>query len=144
MKQWFNCKVRYHKQDDEGKISRVTESYLIDATNFTEAETRCHEQMEQIIDGTFEVVNVSKTNIHEIINFEGFEEWYKTKIQYVSVDDESGKAKATTNYILNTAESVKDAFEKVEHVVNGYLVPVTITKVELTKIIDVFPYISGE
>ena len=38
MKTWFTCKVKYQKQDDEGRIKNVTEAYLTDALSFTEAE----------------------------------------------------------------------------------------------------------
>lgn len=37
---WFNCKVTYEKLIGEsGKIRKVTESYLVDADDFTEVET---------------------------------------------------------------------------------------------------------
>ena len=38
---WFECKVRYAKIDEKsGKEKTVTESYLVDAVSFTEAEDR--------------------------------------------------------------------------------------------------------
>lgn len=144
MKQWFNCKARYQKQDDEGKISRVTESYLIDATNYIEAETRFHEEMEKLIDGTFDVASVTKTNITEVMNFEDSEEWYKVKVQYVSIDEESEKAKTITSYFLVTAESVKETFERVEDNLNHMIVPFELPAISLTSIVDVFPYVAKD
>ena len=49
MKTWFTCKVKYQKQDDEGRIKNVTEAYLTDALSFTEAEARIYEEMGQFI-----------------------------------------------------------------------------------------------
>ena len=31
MHSWFECKVKYEKTAEEGKIVKVTEAYLIDA-----------------------------------------------------------------------------------------------------------------
>ena len=33
---WFECKVKYVKIDENGKEKKVTEPYLIDAVSFTE------------------------------------------------------------------------------------------------------------
>ena len=40
MHTWFECKIRYEKTMENGMIQKVTESYLVDALSFTEAEAR--------------------------------------------------------------------------------------------------------
>ena len=40
MHTWFECKIRYEKMMENGMIQKVTESYLVDALSFTEAEAR--------------------------------------------------------------------------------------------------------
>lgn len=37
---WFECKVRYEKVCENGMNKKVTDSYLVDALSFTEAEAR--------------------------------------------------------------------------------------------------------
>ena len=38
MSLWFETKVRYDKTMDNGAQKKVTESYMVDALSFTEAE----------------------------------------------------------------------------------------------------------
>lgn len=40
MHAWFECKIRYEKVMENGMQKKVTESYLVDALSFTEAEAR--------------------------------------------------------------------------------------------------------
>ena len=40
MANWFECKVKYGKTLDTGIQKTVTESFLVDALSFTEAEGR--------------------------------------------------------------------------------------------------------
>ena len=38
MTEWFECKVKYDKTMEDGLIKSTTETYLVDAISFTEAE----------------------------------------------------------------------------------------------------------
>ena len=42
---WFECKVRYEKTGDDGMSRKVTETYVVDALSFSEAESRILEEM---------------------------------------------------------------------------------------------------
>ena len=42
---WFICKVRYEKVGEDGLQKKTTESYVVDAVSFGEAETRITEEM---------------------------------------------------------------------------------------------------
>ena len=55
---WFICKIRYEKTDEEGRQKKVTESYVVDALTFMEAETRITEEMASYISGEFKVVDI--------------------------------------------------------------------------------------
>jgi hypothetical protein len=39
-KHWFTCKVKYVRHDAEGAEVKATESFVLDAYNYTEAESR--------------------------------------------------------------------------------------------------------
>ena len=65
MQTWFSCKVKYQKIDEHGKMIRASETYLVEAINFTEAETRIFEMMEQYGNGDIMVAGISKTNFSE-------------------------------------------------------------------------------
>ena len=51
MANWFECKIRYSKILETGLQKTVTESYLVDALSFTEAEARITEEMAPYISG---------------------------------------------------------------------------------------------
>jgi len=60
MHTWFECKIKYQKTAEEGKIVTVAESYLVDALSFTEAESRIIKEMKPFISGEFQVSNVRR------------------------------------------------------------------------------------
>ena len=66
-KNWFTCRIRYQKLDESGKEVKATESYLLDAYSFTEAETRIIDIMTEMIRGNFQVVNITKSNLSEMM-----------------------------------------------------------------------------
>ena len=83
---------------------------------FTDAETRIYEELGTIIRGEFNVVGISRTEIHDIFHYEECDTWYKCKITFESEGggDEANvekKKKVAQNFLV-TANSVKDAFEK--------------------------------
>ena len=44
MKDWFEIKVKYSKNGEDGKEKKVSDVYLLDAISYTEAEKRTHEE----------------------------------------------------------------------------------------------------
>lgn len=144
MNTWFQCKVKYQKLDEEGRQKFVTEPYLLDAVSFTEAESRAFEKLGEEIDGEFSVTNLSKTNFTEIVPNENADDWYKCKVAFVMLDEDSGKEKKVNNYFLVQANNVKEAVEGVEESLKEMLVPFEIPSVALTPIMEVWPYFSDD
>lgn len=145
MANWFECKVKYDTIDEKsGKDKTVSETYLLDALSFTEAESRIHKEMESLISGEFEVAKISKTKIEEIYNYEEAETWYKCKVIYVDVDEKSGKEKKNGFIMMCTADTLKEACEKVEEQHKDVLVPWYISAIQETNIVDIFPYFKGD
>ena len=145
MKTWYTCKIKYQKQTDEGLLKAVTEAYLVDAVSFTEAEARITEVMAPEISGEMLVSGISKANFTEIINYEDSDKWYKCKVTYISVDaDSGGKEKKISTYFLVSANSLKQAYERVDDNLSSMLVPFDIPSISITPIIDVFPFMSDD
>ena len=63
---WFICKIRYEKTQEDGLQKKVTESYVVDAVSFGEAESRIIEEMQAYISGEFEVIDISRAAFKEI------------------------------------------------------------------------------
>ena len=97
MNNWFTVKVKYTKQLDNGTFKRVSEPYLLAAMTFTDAEARIYEELGSIIKGEFNVVGITRTEIHDIFAYDDADVWYKVKITYESeaggMDGEEAKRK---------------------------------------------------
>lgn len=137
---WFITKVKYNRTDEQGLLKQVTEQYLLDADTFTEAETRIYEQLEQLIRGDFDVDAMSKTNYTDVFFYGDAGLWHKCKIQYFLVDENSGKEKKITQYMLVEAQTVKEAYDRIKESLRNMTIDFTVPDVIETKIIDVFDY----
>lgn len=144
MNNWFECKVQYVKIDESGKEKKVKEPYLVDALSFTEAEARITEKLTEYITGDFLVTNMSKSKIAELFEYEDGDKWYKCKISYVSVNEESGKEKKVSCFMYLAANDVREAYDRLEENLSEMVVPVEILSITETAIMDVFPYNPSE
>ena len=145
MQNLFECKVKYEKIDEQsGKQKKVSETYLFDAVSFTEAESRIYKEMESMIRGEFVVTNIRKANYTEIFENEDGDIWYKSKISFASVDENSGKEKKVSNQILVLASNVKDAYDKIQQGMGGMTVDFEINAITESPILDFFPYFKGD
>lgn len=145
MANWFECKVKYDTIDERtGKDKTVSETYLLDALSFTEAESRIHKEMESLISGEFDVTKISKTKIEEIYNYEDAEIWYKSKVVLVDVDEKSGKEKKTGLVMMCAADNLKQACERIEEQNKEILVPWHIAAIQETTVMDIFPYFKDD
>ena len=127
------------KPDSEGSEVKKTEQFVLDAFTYTEAETRMVEIIDNIGIRPFEITHITKTNLVEVIRFADCNKWFKVKVVLTTVDDSKGTEKEANQFLLISAEDVKDAFEKVKTHMNavhvGYLIP----SVVYQKISEVFP-----
>jgi hypothetical protein len=144
MQTWYECKVKYLKIDQGGFERNVNDNYLIDAISFTDAESRIFQIMREITSGDFQVLNIKRSNITEVISKLDGEWWYKAKISLITIDEEAGKEKKINNYILVMANDIKDALKQLEDGLSYMLVPYVTTVIQLSTIAEVFPYIPAE
>jgi len=140
MKTYYNCKLRYTKQHEDGSIKHVKEDFLLDGVSYTEAETLFHKFIEENISGEFTVKNIYKTNISEVINYEDSDNWYKCKVLYVTIDGDSSKEVKVSKYFLVNAKTVKEAYERIEDSLSSMLVPFEIPSITLTNVVEVIEY----
>ena len=114
-KHWFTCKVKYVRHDADGAEVKATESFVLDAYNYTEAETRMTGICEQEGIRPFEIVQITKSNLVEVIRFDDGDQWFKVKIALTSLDEAKGKEKESYQHILLSAADIRDAFDKVRN-----------------------------
>ena len=102
MAQWFECKIRYDKTMEDGKIKKVTETYMVDALTFTEAEKRFLEEVGPYLSGDYEVSDIKKAKIAELIeSVDGNDDrWYKAKVAFITLDEKTAVEKRTNQTML--------------------------------------------
>ena len=137
MNNWFEVKIRYEKMHESGIVKMTTESYLVDAWSFTEAEAIGNEELEPYMQGEFQLTAVGRKKYAELILDKG-EYYYEAMIALVTVDEKSGTEKNTNCRILVQADSVYKATESVEELMKKSMVACRIKSVKETPIIDVF------
>ena len=78
---WFETKIRYEKTMDDGMQKKVSESYVVDALSFTEAENTIIEEMRVYITGDFKVTDLKQAAYGEIFfsDADTDDKWYKCK-----------------------------------------------------------------
>ena len=67
MPQYFNVKVQFRTESDNGKVKKETVNYLVDAMSVTEAEARTVEYLLSRDEEAFEVKAASEAKIAEVI-----------------------------------------------------------------------------
>jgi type III secretion system FlhB-like substrate exporter len=140
MNYWFTVKVKYTKQLDNGALKRVSEPYLVAAMTFTDAEARIYEELGQVIRGEFNVVGITRTELHDIFIYDDADVWYKVKVKYETADADSEKAKKVTQNFLVTANSVKEAYERIKESLSTLLVDFEIPSIVVSPIVEIFPF----
>lgn len=140
MNNWHTVKVKFTKEYPDGTLRQVTEPYLVSALSFTEAEARIYEEVGEFVKGEFLVKGINQTDLADIFHYDDAEDWYKCKTSYITEDADSGKEKRVNNDFLVSAHNVKEAYERIEESLKDLMVSYEIPKIELTPIVEIFPY----
>lgn len=143
---WFEVKIKYNKISEEGKEVKVSETYLIDAMSFTEAESRITTSLKEMIQGDFYIVSIKKSNITELIESDDIndDKYFKAKVAIIDADEISGKEKRSNQYLLVAGADVDMALEYLKKTLSTYVVPTDIVSLGDSNIIDVFPYFNSD
>lgn len=139
---WFETKIRYDKTMEDGQNKKVVELYVVDAFSFGEAETCITEEMSAYIRGEFDVKSIVPASYGEIFFSESDtdDRWYKVKLQYITLDEKSGKEKKTSAYRLVQAASLNGAVKNIDEAMSGSMEDYVIASVNETQIMDVFEH----
>ncbi len=140
MHTWFQCKVKYERNVDDGSIAKVSETYLIDALSFTEAEERINEEMKPYISGDFMVTDIKRAKINELFENESGDRWYRSKVNFVSLDEEKGIEKRIATTMYAQASTLKEAVDVIDKGMKGTLADYEIASVAETDVMDIFKY----
>ena len=126
---WFETRVRYDKMMEDGQNKKTTETYVVDAYTFGEAEEAITKEMGAYINGEFEVKAITPATYGEIFfsDADGDDKWFKCKLAFITLDDKTQKEKRTSVYYLVQAASVSGAVKHVDEVMGSTMIDYEIT-----------------
>ena len=139
---WFECKVRYEKTEDDGMPRKVTETYVVDALSFSEAESRILEEMGKYVSGELEVCDLKIAQYKEIFFADNdlADKWYKAKLAFITIDEKTDKEKKTSVFYLVNAGNINSALKNVDELMGSTMIDYQTCNLTETHIIDVFEY----
>ena len=137
MANWFECKVRYDKTQENGGVKKVSEPYLVDALSFTEAEARITEERMPYISGDYSVSAVKRTRITDVFRDDTGDKWYMCKLAFVNIDERTGSEKKTTTLVLVQAKDFRTALDNLVDEMKGAQ-DYDIVSITETMIMDVY------
>lgn len=137
MSLWFETKVRYDKTLDNGSIKKVTESFMVDALSFTEAEARITEEVAHFT-SDFRISAVKITKIAEIFRKFTGDKWYLVKAAFITLDEKTAVEKRTITQYLVAGDSFKEAYDHFMDEMKSTLADFEINTIQETPIMDVY------
>ena len=139
---WFECKVRYEKTGDDGMPRKVTETYVVDALSFSEAESRILEEMGKCVSGELEVCDLKIAQYKEIFFADNdlADKWYKAKLAFITIDEKTDKEKKTSVFYLVNAGNINSALKNVDELMGSTMIDYQTCNLTETHIMDVFEY----
>ena len=157
---WHICKVKYEGVTENGMNKKFTEQHIIDAINFTDAETGITKAMMDEVGGEFDVVSIKRCTINEVV-MDDFglasatdgevkkmfgqksastipDKWFKCKLNLIQLDEKSGKEKKSPYIMLVHANSTHSAQELADLKMRKSMMQYNIEQVIETKIVSVW------
>ena len=143
MNEWFECKVKYERTMDDGKVKKVNEPYLVDALSFTEAEERIIEERKHYMSGEFQVSDIKRARYAELFETddESADRWFKVKLTCITLDEKTGAEKKTSQNVLVQAADLRDAVKRLDEGMKSSMMDYVISSVAESPLLDVYHYV---
>lgn len=135
-------KLRYDKVHEDGYEKKVTESYVVDALSFGEAEETAVEFLGSYVSGEIQVVNINPMKFHEVFfnEQESCDRYYKVILQFITIDEKTEREKHTQVYYLVQASSFDNCKDTIRSIMERTMIDYQIASVSETKVIDVIEH----
>lgn len=139
-KNWFETIVRYDKVMESGETKKVSETYVVDAITFGEAEENIAGVLASYTSGDFDIKNINPAPYSEIFfsDEDTDDKYYRVRLAFITIDERTQKEKKSKVTYLVQANSLEQARKNTEEVMNGTMIDYEFVSVTETKILDVF------
>jgi len=145
MHSWFEGKVQYEKlSPEDGLQKKTTETFLVDALTFTEAEARLIKEVAPYVSGEYTVANIKRAKFYEVFDAPTGDRWYRAKVLFIVLDQEKGTEKRVPATMLIQASDIQEALNRLNEGMKGTMSDYEVAMITDTPILDVFPYAAVE
>lgn len=132
----FEVGVRMERTLENGAQAKVLEQFVVDALSFTEAEASTTKEVS--VYGTTDIVTIKRSRCTELIGDGSKEKWFKAKVNYITLNEKTGKEKKTPNYYFVNADTIAEAKSTIDVFFVGTMIDYSIATLDETKVLDVF------
>lgn len=138
MTAWYDCRLSYEVTGDNEKQTKVTENYLVDAINLTEAEVVLTKQVGPYISNEFKIDVVKREKVYELFeSADGEGSYFKAKVAFIILDEEKGKEKRINGTIYVQSSSIEQSLIDLKEHMKGTMSDYEILSVAKSKILEV-------
>lgn len=133
----IEVKAVYEKRMEDGFVKKVHEKYLVNDITLASAGDRVANELQPYIDGEFDIVAVQKTKLSEFFYSADGDKYFKAKLVFTCLDENSGKEKKTATYVLVGAKNMDEAHDNIKKAMKDTLSDYIIDTISETKYVDV-------
>lgn len=114
----YELKIDYQRQTGEDNPGKVKETYLVEGLTCSDVEKRLMEEIKPyIFGGESEVKSCKKVQYYDIFPNPDGENWYKARIEMITIDGEKEMRKAVS--MLIQENNIYDAVKSLQQKLNG-------------------------
>ena len=143
--EYYECKVRYQREIGEGKLQKQSDTYLIEAVSFGDAEERVLIEVKPFVfmGQEIEMRSIRKVVYNEVLHNHQGHFWFKAKVVLTTVDESEGKEKKIKTNILVQETDLEAAYKAVNKLMKNSITDYEITNVQITGIVDVISLVKN-
>ena len=143
--EYYECKVRYQREIGEGKLQKQSDTYLIEAVSFGDAEERVLIEVKPFVfmGQEIEMRSIRKVVYNEVLHNPQGHFWFKAKVVLTTVDESEGKEKKIKTNILVQETDLEAAYKAVNKLMKNSITDYEITNVQITGIVDVISLVKN-
>lgn len=143
MKTYFECKISYDKLEENGMNKKVTESYLVEAMSYAEAENQFIEYITPYVTGNeYEIKDIKRSNYAELFltDEDAADRYFACKLEFITINEKTAQEKKTKMDYLVQAANLKDAMKKLDAAMSNSMADYNAVCVKETALLDVFQH----
>lgn len=127
-------------EDKDGEVKKVRKTIVVEATSFGDAELKASDSMIDYSVGDVEVLNITPAAFREVYSScdSDDDKFYKGTVDYITVNENTGKPKKTKQSMLIQANCLNRATSYLDEIMRGSMVDYSSVSVSETKIFDSF------